>query len=141
MEERKVRIYLQSSLAGPPSLLDGVTCREVDVMHGAQVEVVGVNTRRRLLAHLWGPVVHKRLIEVAGDTPSDLILNFENIVKVTVETLAPNLLTGFSVGQLRGDANTTACLADAPLQDITDIQIVPDVGHADGSVLVSKHGG
>ena len=55
----------------------------------------------------------------AGDRSDDLILQFEQIGKVTVVPLGKKMVAGVGADQLRGDTHSPARFAHAALKHVT----------------------
>src|SRR5919106_2851114 len=110
----------------------------VDHAQGADDEPPGIDAVR-LFAR--GP---KTLLGVEeglhrGHDPfGDVILNGEDVLQLAVVLLGPDMLAGFGVDQLAGDADAAARRSDAALQDIANSEVPGDLPDIDGFALVNE---
>src|SRR6516162_2979460 len=68
----------------------------------------------------------------------NLVLYRENIGKLAVIALGPNMLSGLRLDQLYSDADAIDGLAQAAFENITHAQIAADLLHVDDTVLVGE---
>ncbi len=82
-----------------------------------EIEVVGLEVLRADAGPGLDPArLPQGDLELAGDGGGDLVLDGEDVARVAVEALRPELISGPGVGQLRGDANAFSRPAHAALQ-------------------------
>src|SRR6516225_12033946 len=75
------------------------------------IEALG---RLTLAAEMLGRVELR--FDRRDDTLGDLVLHRENVDKIAVVTLRPDMIAGFGLDQLCGDAQPIAALADAAFE-------------------------
>src|SRR5262249_3568882 len=68
----------------------------------------------------------------------NLVLHFEDIGKIAVVALGPNMVTRWCLDQLRSDTDPVASLANAAFKHIADTEIAPDLFHVHGAALVGE---
>ena len=96
-------------------------------LQAAQKTIVGLHIRRlfrlgRLLGLPLYPADHG-----GDDRRGQLVLNIEEIVKLAVVLLRPNVIALGGVDQLRGDPHTLADPPDAAFQAVGDAQFAPNL--------------
>jgi hypothetical protein len=67
-----------------------------------------------------------------GDAACDLVLYREQIARVAIEALGPQMRIGLGVDQLGSDADLLARLPDAPFQDVPHPKLAADLLGVDG---------
>jgi hypothetical protein len=70
------------------------------------------------------------------DPFGDVILNGEDVLQLAVVLLGPDMLAGFGVDQLAGDADAVARRSDTALQDIANSELPGDLPDIHGFALV-----
>src|ERR1700730_17343144 len=79
-------------------------------------------------------------VERNGDPARDLVLQREQIARVAVETLSPQMSVGLGIDQLRVDADLVTRPTDASFEDITHAQLAPDLLHFYRLVPIGERG-
>src|SRR5690349_15222202 len=72
------------------------------------------------------------------DGAGHLVLNGEDILKLPVVALRPDVPVGLSVDQLHGDADSIARLAYAALENVVDPELARDLLHLHRLTLVNE---
>ena len=73
-----------------------------------------------------------------GDRLRDLVLHREDVDEVTVVALGPDVLPGFGLDQLSGDADAVAGFPQAAFEHITHTELAPDLLHIDRPTFVGE---
>ena len=103
------------------------------------LEGPGIHGARRL-ARLLG--TRELQLDLAGDRPRDLAVKREDVAEVAVVAVAPEVLVGGGLDELRGDAHAVSGAQHRALDDGVHVQLARDlgkrlarvaVGHARGS--------
>jgi hypothetical protein len=81
---------------------------------------------------------HQFQVECNRDPAGDLVLQGEQIIRVTVEPLGPQMGVALGIKQLRADADPVTRPADASLQHIAHAQLAADLLRVDGLVTVCE---
>jgi hypothetical protein len=68
----------------------------------------------------------------------DFILNSENIVKIAVVALGPNVITVLGFNKLYGNAQPIPRLTNASFKYMTNRQVASDLTYIDCTPLVNK---
>src|SRR3954454_1527933 len=93
----------------------------------------GIETVRRL-AHRALPFgIGYRRCDRNSYRLGDLVLHRENVSEIAVIALSPDMLAGFGLDQLRGDADAVAGFAQAAFEHVAHTQFAPDLLHIDGA--------
>ncbi len=66
-------------------------------------------------------------VQSAGDARGDLVLQFEDICAIFVETIGPDVCAGFGVNELRIYSDLVSIAPHATLQDVAHIQLAADL--------------
>src|SRR5260370_24120293 len=70
-------------------------------------------------------------VERDGDPAGDLVLQGEEIARVAIEPLSPEMRVGLGIDQLGVDADLAAGPTDAPVQHIAHTQLAADLLRVD----------
>ena len=76
----------------------------------------------------------------ADDLLHHFILRREDVRKVAIEPLGPEMPAAAGIDELRRDAHAIAGLADAALEHKAHAQVAPDLLHIDRPALVGEGG-
>src|SRR6516165_5237498 len=68
----------------------------------------------------------------------DLVLHREDVGKIPVVALGPDVVAGLRFDELRGDADPISGLAHAAFEHITYAELVTDLLNVDDTALVGK---
>src|SRR5258708_32858510 len=68
----------------------------------------------------------------------DLVLDREDIGEIAVVTLGPDVVAGFGLDQLRGDADAVAGFTQAAFEHVAHAKLAPDLLHVHRVTLVSE---
>ena len=79
-------------------------------------------------------------VERDRDPARDLVLQSEQIARVAVEPLGPEMRVGLGIDQLGVDADLVARPPDAPFQHIAHAQLAADLLRVDRLVLIGERG-
>jgi len=71
---------------------------------------------------------------------SGLVLHHEDLCKIAVIALGPDMLIALGFNQLRCDADAVAGFAQTALEHIAHAELAPDPLHIDGAALVGERG-
>src|SRR5215831_21344370 len=104
----------------------------------AQVKIVNTEVLRRLAAGPLDLGEAQPRFDRANDIRRHLVLQIENVVDRTVETVGPDMRAGGGVNQLASDAHAVAGLAHAALEHVTHTKLVADLTQIWGFALVRK---
>ena len=79
-------------------------------------------------------------VKRACQARDDFVLHVEEIGQGLVEPLGPEMVAGFGVDELHVDTHAISAALNAALEDITDVQLAPDLLQVDGFALVGECG-
>ena len=101
----------------------------------AQVEVVGIQTFGRLAfgAGDFRPLELRR--DRGDDACGDLVLQFEDVVEGTLETVGPKVRSCRGIDQLGRDAQPPGGLAHAALEHVSHTELAANLSHIDRSAF------
>src|SRR5207247_10145460 len=114
----------------------GCRCRVVPRERvAAQHMVVSVQAGRGLAASALGSARLHAAHQGSDDRLHDLVLHREEICHRTIEALAPDMIAGLGIDELRGDPDAFTHPADAPLDEAATTHPEPEPLHVDGLAL------
>jgi hypothetical protein len=79
-------------------------------------------------------------VECASDAARDLVLQGEQITRVAIEPLGPEVRVGLGIDQLGVDPDLIARAPDAPFQHIAHAKLSTDLLRVDWLVPISEGG-
>ena len=95
---------------------------------------------RHVVGRLALRTVMRGGLDAAGERRDDraghLVLDREDILKLAVVALSPNVPVGFRINQLHGDANAITRLSHASLKDVFNPEFARDLLHLHRLALV-----
>ena len=80
----------------------------------------------------------ERWLDGTCDAARDVVLEFEDIIERTVETVGPDVGTARRVDKLAGDAHAVAGFANRTFEHVTHAQLALDLLHIYGPSFVCK---
>src|SRR5262249_19560738 len=83
----------------------------------------------------------ERRLDRRYDLFGDLVLYRENIDKVAIEALGPNVIAAVSLGELRADAQAAARFAHAAFEEVAHARPAAVLLHIDGRAFVGRAAG
>src|SRR5207249_9948199 len=97
--------------------------------------IVSVQAGRGLAASALGSARLHAAHQGSDDRVHDLVLHREEICQRTIEALAPDMIAGLGIDELRGDPDAFPHPADAALDEEANAQLAPEPLHGDGLAL------
>jgi hypothetical protein len=104
----------------------------------AQIKVPGVEALGRFASGTFNLGLAEPWLDRPDNTAGDLVLQFENVVKGTIETVGPDMRASCRVDQLPGDAHAVAGFAQAAFEHVAHAQFAPDLAQIRRFALVGK---
>src|SRR5690606_29243611 len=104
----------------------------------AQIAVVGIEARCRLRLRAFDLGQLYLRGNRAGDARGDLVLQLENVVQPSFETLRPKVSARARANQLARDAYAVAGPAHAAFQQIADTELLPNLRRVHEPALVRE---
>src|SRR3984957_2715631 len=130
---------------------DGVTERAKSLDVGLAVRLVvedlagqdvfvRSHIRRRLSLDAIVPCGLDATKQGRSDRRGDFVLDGEDILKLAIVALGPEMCLGLAVDELNSDPDPIPCLADASFGDVVHPELTRDLLGLDGLALVDEHG-
>ena len=88
----------------------------VQMVSAFQIQVVGVNVDRSTLRDRLSDAPDESQFELLVNGARDIVMNLEDVFQYTVVTLRPHMVAIGRIDELSVDAESVACLADAPFE-------------------------
>ncbi len=105
---------------------------------GAKIEVVGRQIGGGALGRTRGFGSLQGGFDDARDARRDPVLQIENIVERTLETIGPQLRAGDGIDQVTADPEPIAAFAHRAFEQISHAELAADLLHIHGLALVGK---
>src|SRR5262245_24660173 len=99
----------------------------VEKVHASQVEIEGIRVSSITVPAPPELATHEPDLEGFNDAACDVVLDLEDIHKLPVVALGPELVAIPRIDQLNGDPQSSCCLSNAALQDRTHAQALSDL--------------
>src|SRR5215471_3012217 len=135
---RKIRIQFRRPLEQIRSHALTVPRLAPHIESTHQVKLVRVDVLGRSLADAGALRRRQLYFERIHDGMRDFILHCEDVIKLTVVSLAPQMMAESSIDQLRRDSDAIANLAHAALDDVSDIKLSRYLADIDRPALESE---
>src|SRR5271166_6977016 len=136
----KARVQFYGALPELPRLAVAFLRLQIPKLATAQKQVIGFKIVG-VLGQEPLPVVLTEIERERGDNLlGNVVLDGEDVRKVSVKALGPEMPACLGVNQLRRNAHPVARFADASLKDVADAQVLADVAYIDIPALEGEAG-
>src|SRR5499426_815009 len=108
------------------------------VRYSAQVVLVGAEALGRLAFCTLDLSLLQPRRDCAHDACGHLVLQIEDVVKCTLETICPEMHSGRCIDELRRDSHPVCCLAHAAFEHVAHPELATNLFHVHRPALVGK---
>src|SRR4051812_40613022 len=105
----------------------------IKILHPTKVVVVRVETFGWLALRAIDLGLFHLGRDRTDDARRDLVLQVENVLRITLEPIRPEMRAGCSVNELASNSNTVAAAADTAFEHVAYPQLASNLLDVDGS--------
>ena len=93
-------------------------CRNIDLMHAAEIQIIGIQAVGRLRPGTHGFGAPQARFDGAHNTFGNAVLQLENVADCALKPISPDMPTRRRLDQLPGNPHSPASAPNTPLQEI-----------------------
>src|SRR5262249_37505174 len=148
LENRRAQAYVGRGTFGieleregekPTRLRIALARRALSLVVAAEDQIVGLEHAGRGLSEASSLGLGHLDGQRANDLLRDVVLHGEDVARVAVVALRPQVIARLRVHQLRGDPHAAARSLHAAFEHVPNTEVMADVTHVDRFALVGEH--